>query len=107
MNDVAGWIIGGLLLLAVVPHLLAYYILHHAAWNQERISALDERLNAARWWSAGSATIALLVINAILGRPIDIQPPWSQLVVGFALLAGSIPAVLFLYRYFTGGFRDQ
>lgn len=106
MTDAIDFVIAVILLVAVIPHFIAFLVLNRAARRGEPISALDERTVAANWWLVSATTIALLVLNVLLGRPLHIDPPWSQLMIGFALLAGAVPAFLFTLRYYGGRFRD-
>lgn len=106
-TDPIEWVIVILLVLSVVLHLVALLILNSASRRGEKISALEERKVAANWWLAASAAVAFVVVNVVIGRPVNLEPPWSQLVIGFGLLAGGVPAGLFILRWVTGGFRDQ
>lgn len=97
--------VGLLVVVSPIPHAIAYGILRGKSQGQ-RIAALDERRHAAGWWLLGSLVISILVVNVLIGRPLPIVPPWSQLLTGFGLLAGAIPAIVFLRRYFGSGFID-
>lgn len=106
MTDTLEAVISLILIAAVIPHALAWAILRGAAIRGKRIAALDERLSAARWWLFSATIIAAIVINVMAGRPIPLQPPWTQLLLGLALLSGAVPAALFVVRFWTGYFQD-
>lgn len=84
----------------------AAVILVHAARQHPPIRALTERATVAVLATAAGWVIGLLAANALL-RWVELERPWSTLLVILAQLLFSAPGPIFVWLYATGRLRDE
>lgn len=102
------WVIGVIVcVLVAIPFVgwVATFVLVRAAMQRPHIAFLTDRALSMALKSAGSSIIGLLAANSYLMWA-DIERPWSTLLVALALLLLEVPAIVFLWFYATGRFRD-
>ena len=81
-------------------------VLVRAARQRPYITFLTDRAISMALKSVGSSLIAALAINSVLDL-VDLDRPWSTLLVAIAIVLIELPAALFTVLYVTGQFEDE